>query len=62
MHIVKGTSQNNFQEKYLGVEFNHKKIQEAMPTYIEQDTKIQTLIRMTNCSEDTLKFQKVRIR
>ena len=56
MHIVKGTSQNNFQEKYLGVEFNHKKFQEATPTYLEQDTKIQTLIRMTNCSKDTQKF------
>ena len=46
----------------LGVEFNHKKFQEATPTYLKQDTKIQTLIQMKNCNKDIQKFQKVQIR
>ena len=43
-------------KKCFGVEFNHKKFHEATPTYLEQDTKIQTLIQITNCSKDTEKF------
>ena len=58
----KGSITKQLLKKCLAVEFNHKKFQKATPTYLEQDTKIQTLIQMTNCSEDTLKFQKVRIR
>ena len=59
---IKGSITKQLLKKCLAVEFNHKKFQKATPTYLEQDTKVQTLIRMTNCSEDTLKFQKVRIR
>ena len=40
-------------KKCLGVEFNHKKLLETTPTHLEQDTKIQTLIQMSNCRKDT---------
>ena len=61
--IRKRSITKQFLKKYLGVEFNYKKnIQETTPTHLEQDTKGQTLIQMTNCSKDTQKFQKVQIR
>ena len=60
--VSKESIRKQFLKKYIGVEFNHKKIQETTPTHLEQDTKSQTLIRMTNYSKDTQKFQKVQIR
>ena len=53
----KGNITKQLLKRCHGVEFNHKKFQEATPTYLEQDTKIQTRIQMTNCSKDTQKFQ-----
>ena len=49
-------------KKCLGVEFNYKKFQETTNTHLEQHTKNQTLIQMTNCRKDTQKFQKIQIR
>ena len=62
MQLVKGASQNNFYKNVLEWNLIIKKFQETTPTLLEQDTKIQTLIRMTNCSKDTQKFHKVQIR
>ena len=58
----KGSITKQLLKKSLGVEFNHKKFQKATPTYLEQDTKNQTLIQMIDCSKDTQKFQKIQIR
>ena len=53
MQFEKGASKKQFLKNGLEWNLITKKIQEATPTYLEQDTKIQTLIRMTNCSQDT---------
>ena len=53
MQLEKGASKKQFLKNGLEWNLITKKIQEATPTYLEQDTKIQTLIRMTNCSQDT---------
>ena len=60
--VSKESIRKQFLKKYIGVEFNHKKIQETTPTHLEQDTKIQPLIQMSNCNKDAQKFQKVQVR
>ena len=55
--IRKGSITKQFLKKiYLGVEFNYKNFQEITPTHLEQHTKNQTLIQMTDYSKDTQKF------
>ena len=39
-----------------------EKFQKTTLTHLEQDTRSQTLIQMTNCSKDTQMFYKVQIR
>ena len=60
--IRKGSITKQFLNKYLRVGFNYKKIQETTLIHLEQHTKSQTLIQMTNYSKDTQKFQKIQIR
>ena len=47
-------------KKYLEVEFNYKNFRKTSPTRLEQKTKAQTLIQITDLSKNTQKFQKVQ--
>ena len=53
MQLEKGATKKQFLKNGLEWNLIMKKIQETIPTHLDQHTEGQTLIQRTHCSKDT---------